>query len=109
MRRMISVCTLLAAAIGAPAAAQAQTDAGFNRKCYGAGSPDMTIEACTGLITGGFLNRKDPRAAVKARGNAYDDKGEFDSAIDDYGHAVAVNPSDGGVFNDRGAAYSAKG
>jgi hypothetical protein len=33
MRRMISVCTLLAAAIGAPAA-QAQTDADFNRKWH---------------------------------------------------------------------------
>src|SRR4029077_9526318 len=110
MRRMKAVCPLRAAALGVPAAALAQNDAGFNQKCYGAGSsPDATIEACTGVITGGFVDRKDLAAAFKARANAYNDKGEYDTAIDDYGHAVAINPADGGVFNDRAAAYGAKG
>jgi len=76
MRRLAFVCTLLAAAIGAPAAALAQNDAGFDQKCYGSGSPDMTIVACTLVISGGFVNRNDLSAAFKARGNAYDDKGE---------------------------------
>jgi hypothetical protein len=73
---MISVCTLLAAVIGAPTAALAQGDAGFSRKCYGTSNPEETIEACTAVIAGGEVDSSDLAAAFKNRGSAYDDMGQ---------------------------------
>jgi tetratricopeptide (TPR) repeat protein len=109
MMRSILAFALLPAAIGISAAALAQNDSGFNRTCYGTGNPEQTIKACSSVIAGGLARREDLAAAFKLRGNAYDDVGEYDSAIDDYGHAIALNPRDAGVFNDRGTTYRAKG
>jgi tetratricopeptide (TPR) repeat protein len=53
-------------------------------------------------IAGGDVNSIDLAAAFKSRGGAYDDLGHYDSAIDDYGHTIAINPADGDAFNDRG-------
>jgi tetratricopeptide (TPR) repeat protein len=105
----VLVSVLLPVAIVASAPALAQNDSGFNRTCYGTGNPDQTIKACSNVIAGGFAQREDLGAAFKFRGNAYDDVGDHDSAIDDYGHAIAINPRDTGVFNDRGTSYRAKG
>jgi len=109
MMRSILSFALLHAALAVSAAALAQDDSGFNRTCYGTGSPEQTIKACSSVIAGGLAQREDLGAAFKLRGNAYDDVGEYDSAIDDYGHAIAINPSDAGVFSDRGTSYRAKG
>ena len=47
--------------------------------------------------------------AYKNRGNAYDDKGEYDRALEDYEQALAINPQDADVFNSRGTTYTALG
>ena len=99
---------LLATALGM-AAALAQTDSSFDRTCYGTGSPDQTIKACSSIIAGGLVQREDLAAAFRRRGNAYDDVGDYDSAIDDYRHAIAINPGNAGVFNDRGTSHRAMG
>jgi tetratricopeptide (TPR) repeat protein len=104
---MIFVC-LLATAIGAPTCGWAQRGAELNRQCYGSGNPDQTIEACTTVIAAGFVDVTDLAAAFKIRGNAYDDMGQYDSAIDDYGHAMAIKPEDADVFNNRGGSYGAQ-
>jgi tetratricopeptide (TPR) repeat protein len=109
MMRPILVSALLSAAIGTSAGALAQNAGGFNRTCTDTGNPDQTIKACSSVITGGFAQREDLSAAFKIRGNAHDDVGDYDSAIDDYGHAIAINPRSAGVFNDRGTSYRAKG
>lgn len=106
--RTILLCTL-AAMIGAPALAQQWDDSNFNRKCYGSAIPDQTIEACTTIISGGLVNGTDLSAAFKNRGTAYDDKGQYDKAIEDYGHAIAINPADADALNDRGTSYIALG
>lgn len=43
------------------------------------------------------------------RGNAYDDKGEYDRAIADYNKAIEINPRDDKAYNNRGSAYYYKG
>ena len=105
--RMIFLWTM-AAAIGAPTFGWAQSSA-LDRVCYGGGSPDQTISACTTLIDEGRVEKSDLGAAFKNRGNAYADKGQYDKAITDYGLAMALVPTDGEAFNDRGAIYSANG
>jgi len=109
MIRSILFLALLTASIGASASALAQDDSSFSRTCYGAGNPEQTIKACSSVIAGGLAQSDDLGAAFKLRGNAYDDVGEYDSAIEDYGRAIAINPRDAGVFNDRGTTYRAKG
>jgi len=98
---------LLLAAIGVPALAQDYEL--LSKRCYENGSPDQTIEACSIVITAGHVNREDLATAFKNRGNAYDDKGQYDRAIQDYDHAIAINPNDADAFNNRGTSYRAKG
>lgn len=98
---------LLSAAIALPALAQGHEE--FSKRCFEDGSPDQTIEACTSVIAGGRAGRKDLAAAFKNRGNALDDKGRYDRAIEDYDHAIAIDPKGAGAFNDRGTAYRATG
>ena len=100
----------LAAAIGVPASAHAQAAAEFNQTCYGAtGNTERTIAACTAVIAGGSVDAKDLGAAFKIRGNAYDDSGQYDRAIEDYDHALAINPDDADALNNRGTSYRANG
>ena len=108
MIRLIVPVLLLSAVIGG-SAALAQNDSGFNQTCYGPGNPDQTIKACSSVIAGGLVQREDLAAAFKRRGNAYDDVGDYDNAVDDYRHAIAINPRNAGVFNDRGTSYRAMG
>ena len=84
-------------------------DTELDRQCYGTGTAPQTIEACTVVIAGGLVGRKDLGAAFKLRGSAYADVGEYDKAIDDYGHAIEINPGDAEVFNERGASFGGKG
>ena len=41
----------------------------------------------------------------QSRGFAYDDKGEYDRAIEDYNKAIELNPEFAEVYNSRGLAY----
>jgi tetratricopeptide (TPR) repeat protein len=109
MKRLLFIGTLLGALTGASAATLAQDSAGVNRQCYGTGDPRQTIDACTNVIAAGIVDRNDLGGAFKLRGNAYADIGKYDSAIDDYGHAIAINPDDADVLNERGTSYRAEG
>lgn len=53
----------------------------------------------------------DPKDAVdfSSRADAYYDKGEFESAIQDYNQAIRLNPNSAAAFNNRGLAYVATG
>jgi tetratricopeptide (TPR) repeat protein len=98
---------VLSAAIGVPALAQGYEE--FSKRCFENSSPDQTIEACSAVIAGGHVGRKDLATAFKNRGNAFDDKGQYDRAIEDYDHAIAINPKDADAFNNRGTTYRAMG
>lgn len=79
----------------------------FYKNCYGDGAPDQIIASCTAVISQGLVDSDDLVAAYKNRGNAYDDKGRYDQALEDYGRAIAINPQDADCFNDRGTTYMA--
>jgi len=98
---------VLSAAVGIPALAQDYQE--FHKKCFENGSPDQTIEACSVVITGGLVGRKDLATAFKNRGNAFDDKGQYDRSLQDYEHALAINPKDADAFNNRGTYLSRQG
>jgi tetratricopeptide (TPR) repeat protein len=105
------VLTLLATGLSMTVGVQAfaQNYDEFFRKCYENGNPDQAIAACSAVITKGLADENDLATAFKNRGNAYDDKGQFDGAIEDYNQAVTINPHDADTFNSRGTTHSAMG
>jgi tetratricopeptide (TPR) repeat protein len=111
---MVKKCVLLMILSAAlfPEAAQtsrAQGYEAFYRKCYDNGASDQVIAGCTAVISRGLLDRDNLATAYKNRGDAYDDKGQYDQALEDYGRAVETNPQDAEAFNSRGATYIALG
>ena len=109
MTRPIALCLLglLFAGTGGPVLAQGTAE--FTTRCFSNLNPDQLIQACTALIDAGLVNRNDMATAFKNRGNAFDDKGEFARAIQDYDHAIAINPKDADALNDRGTSQRARG
>jgi tetratricopeptide (TPR) repeat protein len=90
---------MLPASIVAPALSE---DLGpYNKGCYENYGSYETIQACSAVIAGGFVTKEDLATAFRNRANAYDDLGLFNRAIDDYDHAIAINPSDADSYNDR--------
>ena len=98
---------VLSVAMGMPALAQDYEQ--LSRKCYENSTPDQTIEACTTVIASGRVEKEDLATAFKNRGNAYDGKGQYDRAIEDYDHAIAINPDDADALNNRGTSHRANG
>jgi tetratricopeptide (TPR) repeat protein len=93
-----------------PAAAQAIDDAD---KCYEGGrghiDPDRAIHHCTRAIRSGKLSQEDLAITYNNRGSVYDDKGQYDRAIQDYDQAVRLDPNYANAYNNRGIAYANKG
>lgn len=104
---LVATTWVLSATIGLTALAQGYDQ--FSKKCYEDDNPDRAIEACSAVISAGVVDRQDLATAFKNRGNAYDDKGQYDRAIQDYDHAIAINPDDGNAFNNRGTSHRARG
>jgi tetratricopeptide (TPR) repeat protein len=77
------------------------------KKCYTESVPDNVIASCSAVISRGSVDRADLAAAFKNRGNAHDDKGDYDRALEDYNEAVTINPLDADAFNSRGTTYAA--
>ena len=103
----IVLAGLLSASLAAAPRAQ-DYDVLF-KKCYSNGIPDQVIVSCSAVIARGLTDKEDLATAYKNRGNAYDDKGEYDRALEDYEQALAINPQDADVFNSRGTTYTALG
>jgi tetratricopeptide (TPR) repeat protein len=106
---MVKQWVLLAILSGAlcAEAAQAQSYEAFYRKCYEDADSDQVIVSCTAVIARGLVERTDLATAYKNRGNAYDDKGQYSRALEDFGQAIETNPQDAEAFNSRGATYIA--
>lgn len=78
--------------------------------CNGHGSDaDQQIAACTRLIGSGRLNPRDLPAAYVQRGNAWQDKGDQERAIQDYSRAIQADPRFAGAYNNRAWAYHRAG
>jgi tetratricopeptide (TPR) repeat protein len=104
-----ALLAILAAALSMEAA-QAPHAQGYEalyRKCYDNGDPDQVIVSCTAVISRGLVGDGDLATAYKNRGNAYDDKGQYNQALADFDRAVTTNPQDADALNSRGATYTA--
>lgn len=69
---------------------------------------DQTIHGCNGVIAS-KAGRNDLAAAYNNRGYAYDNKAQYDRAIQDFNQAIRIKPDYALAFNNRGFAYQNKG
>ena len=60
-------------------------------------------------LTNAIRLNLDYTESYKNRGVAYDFKGDYDSAIEDYSTRIQQNPNDAEAYNNRGNTYSNKG
>src|SRR6266571_7769135 len=91
-----------------PAAAAAPTHAQIMAWCNDPDA-DLRIRGCSLLIQSGKEPARVSAGALFNRGNAYQAKGQYDLAIQDFDAAIKRNPNDGAAFYSRGSAYFAKG
>lgn len=87
---------------------RAQDYEAFYRKCYEDAASEQVIISCTAVISRGLVDTKDLATAYKSRGNAYDDKGQYEQALEDYARAVEINPQDAEAFNSLGTTHIAQ-
>src|SRR6266576_609837 len=93
---------------GLPAAAAAPTHDKIVAWCNDS-NPDLRLRGCSFLIQSGKEPAKVLAGAFFNRGNAYEAKGQYDLAIQDFDSAIKRNPKDAASFYSRGGAYFAKG
>ncbi len=104
---------LLCVIVAQPSTARSQVTAAdhFRRgvELHEKGDLDGAIGEYTRAIDSGQLSTWNLASALDNRGNAYDDKGEHDRAIQDHDQAIRLNPNYAAAFNNRGVAYGRKG
>ena len=83
----VCACALLAGS----AAAQSRDE--NLARCEG-NDPDLEISGCTALIQPGQETTENLATAFFNRGNAYDNKGQHDRAVQDFHQAIRLNPTD---------------
>jgi tetratricopeptide (TPR) repeat protein len=93
----------------APAAAQTQQQIDWCLNQGGSFPPDLQIGGCTASIQSGRWSGKALASAYVSRGDAYDDKKDYDHAIADYNQAIQLDPKDAGAYFSRGLAKRLKG
>jgi tetratricopeptide (TPR) repeat protein len=91
-----------------PAAAAAPTRAQIVAWCNDS-NPELRIRGCSALIQSGKEPAKVLAGSFFNRGNAYEAKGQYDLAIQDFDSAIKRNPNDAAAFYSRGSSYFAKG
>lgn len=104
-----TLLTILSGALSTVAieAPRAQGYEAFYRKCYEDAASEQVIISCTAVISRGLVDKDDLATAYKNRGDAYDNKGQYERALEDYDQAVKTNPLDAEAFNSRGTTYIA--
>ncbi len=101
------VALVLAAMLGA-APVLAQTSKQNWARCED-NDPDLSIGGCTAIIQAGGETNVNLAIAFTNRGIAYNDKRQYDRAIQDFDQAIRLNPSHADAWASRGNAYQEKG
>jgi lipoprotein NlpI len=99
---------LFASSEPVPATSRAPAEESADR-CYKSKDPGTAITYCTRAIESGKLSGKHLAFAFYTRGNAYNEQGEYDPAIQDYNEAIRLNPKHANGFSNRGVAFTRKG
>lgn len=105
MIRKSALCSCLL--LGAAMAAMGQSRQESLDRCRSA-DPDAKINGCTALIQAGQDTTESLSVIYNNRGIAYDDKGDYDRAIQDFSEAIHLNPNAEGAYYGRGYAYKKK-
>jgi len=73
-------------------------------ECIQQASPARAITTCTELLKDKTQTRAQLAALYQLRGVAYDNNGQYEKAVADYGRAIRIKPDDEVYFN-RGETY----
>jgi tetratricopeptide (TPR) repeat protein len=76
--------------------------------CVDAADPEVRVGGCTALIQSGKESQEDLSKAYVNRGLGYADEGQVDRAIEDYDHAIRLDPNDTHALISRGLTYADK-
>jgi lipoprotein NlpI len=106
MRRQWIALFLLLGQLTAPAWAQWTDEA---QKCAETPDPNLALDLCTRAIQSGALSGASLAVTFNNRGNAYQSKGEYQRAIQDYDEAIRIDPEAALTFNNRGSAFQHMG
>ena len=90
---------------GLPAWGQWSDDA---ERCANISGPDQRLPYCCAAIESGKLSTSNLAITFSNRGLLYQDKGNYDRAIQDFDQAIRLNPSGATAFFNRGNAYRLK-
>ena len=79
--------------------------------CEGKGGAtlDQTISGCTAVIQSGEYMGSSLAFAFNNRGVAYNNKDQYDLAIQDYDQAIKLDPNLASAFSNRGVTYKNEG
>lgn len=72
-------------------------------------NPDLALRGCTALIESGKLSKGNLVKVLVDRGVAYTNKGDYESAVQDFDKAIRLSPDVAEAFMNRGIAYDNKG
>jgi lipoprotein NlpI len=92
--------------LAAPAWAQWTDEA---QKCAETPDPNLAFDLCTRAIQSGALSGSGLAVTFNNRGNAYQSKGEYQRAIQDYDEALRIDPDSALAFNNRASAFQHMG
>ena len=70
---------------------------------------DVIISGCSAVIQAAQDTPARLATAFNNRGVAYKYKGEYERALDDYNHAILLNPDFANAYNNRGVIHRIKG
>jgi len=106
LRSLVIGIVLLLMQPDAPAWAQWSEDA---QKCAEAADPELALAPCTRALQSNQLSEASLVVTFINRGNAYQNKSDYDKAIQDYDQAIRLDSGSALAFNNRGSAYLHKG
>jgi tetratricopeptide (TPR) repeat protein len=95
MRRLIIMLVAVGLPLAAgPATADSLDDVRSGNAAFGAGRYEEAVEVYTRAVLAGDLEPEALAIAFNNRGVAYNELGDYDKAIQDYGQALALAPGD---------------
>jgi tetratricopeptide (TPR) repeat protein len=99
---------VLAVAIHGVAWGQGHDDPQDAVRCVQESNADLALDYCSRAIQSQHAHPKVLAVLLTARGTRYADRGEYDRAMQDFDHAIRLDPDFALAFNNRGHVYTGK-